>query len=79
MLNALSVATGQCSLPNERMIDRDQPPVAPLAPPPVNSPVPQAPPVVTVAGINRIYLEQEKLPKRPGTIRGFIRGRVVLP
>jgi len=31
MLNALSVATGQCSLPNERMIDRDQPPIAPLA------------------------------------------------
>src|SRR5258708_25491418 len=38
------------------------------AAPPVNSPVPQAP-VVRIAGINRIYLEQEKLPKRPGTIR----------
>jgi len=31
MLNALSVVTGQCSLPNERMIDRDQPPIGPLA------------------------------------------------
>jgi hypothetical protein len=45
--------------------------------PPVNPPVSQAPLVhyASIAGVNRIYAEQEKLPKRPnGTIRGFIAG-----
>jgi hypothetical protein len=43
---------------------------------PVNSPVvPAVSPASDVPwGVNRIYWEQDKLPKRPGAFRGFIKG-----